>query len=48
MKIVQEENLHQVEHHLRSSYDIDIDMMSCLFFALGMLICAFLLHLFVF
>jgi hypothetical protein len=46
MKIVQEENLHQVEHHLRSSYDID--MMSCLFFALGMLICAFLLHLFVF
>ena len=36
MKIVQEENLNQVGHHLRSSYDID--MMSCLFFALGMLL----------
>ncbi|MFV5490006.1 hypothetical protein [Acinetobacter sp. ASP199] len=46
MKIVQEENLHQVEHHLSSGYHID--MMSCLFFALGMLICGFLLHLFVF
>ncbi|WP_347452961.1 hypothetical protein [Acinetobacter thermotolerans] len=47
MKIVQEENIHQVEqHHLSSGYDID--MMSGLFFVLGMLICGLVLHHFVF
>lgn len=46
MKIVQEETLQQVEHHLSSRYNID--MMSCLFFILGMLICGFILHTFIF
>ncbi|HJF27051.1 hypothetical protein OC498_03640 [Acinetobacter bohemicus] len=46
MKIVQEENLQQVEHRLGSRYDLD--MMSCVFFALGMLICGFILHTFIF
>lgn len=46
MKIVQEENLQQVEHHLGSRYQLD--MMSCLFFVLGMLICGYILHKFVF
>ncbi len=46
MKIMQEENLHQVEQSIRSRYDIDL--MSGTFFVLGMLICGFLLHLFIF
>jgi len=45
MKIVQEENIQSVEHQLNSRYQID--GMSCLFFALGMLMCAFILHTFI-
>ncbi len=36
MKIVQEENLQHVEHQLEQRYQLD--PMSCLFFALGMLL----------
>jgi hypothetical protein len=46
MKIVQEETLQQVEHHLSSRYQIDL--MSSLFFILGMLICGLVLHIFIF
>lgn len=45
MKIVQEENIQQIEHHLSSRYNLD--MMSCLFFVLGMIMCGFILHLFI-
>ena len=46
MKIVQEENLQHVEHQLEQLYKLDA--MSCLFFALGMLLSAYALHYFVF
>jgi|GEM_PF-375167 hypothetical protein len=46
MKVVQEENLSQVDHHMESRYQIE--PMSCLFFMLGMLICAYVLHTFIF
>jgi hypothetical protein len=42
MKIVQEENLQQVEHHIGQRYQLDL--MSCLFFVLGMFISAYFLH----
>ncbi|WP_167348722.1 MULTISPECIES: hypothetical protein [Acinetobacter] len=45
MKVVQEENLSQVDHQIESRYRIE--PMSCLFFILGMLICAYFLHNFV-
>ncbi|MFC6053234.1 hypothetical protein ACFPT0_10375 [Acinetobacter portensis] len=46
MRIVQEENLQQVEHRIGNRYQLDF--MSCLFFVLGMLASAYLLHTFVF
>ncbi|GJC30095.1 hypothetical protein KAM398_00740 [Acinetobacter sp. KAM398] len=46
MKIVQEENLQHVEHQLEQRFQLD--PMSCLFFALGMLLSAYGLHFFVF
>ena len=46
MKIVQEENLQHVEHQLEQRYQLE--PMSCLFFALGMLLSAYGLHYFVF
>lgn len=45
MKVVQEENIQTVETQLNSRYQID--SMSCLFFVLGMLMCAFILHTFI-
>ncbi|CAM2817701.1 hypothetical protein ACCE111639_01925 [Acinetobacter celticus] len=45
MKIVQEENLQQVEHQLISRYHIE--PMACFFFTLGMLMCAYFLHTFI-
>ncbi|MGE8541803.1 hypothetical protein [Acinetobacter sp. ANC 3813] len=45
MKIVQEENLPQAGHSLISRYQIE--PMACLFFALGMMICAYLVHTFI-
>ncbi|WP_162898107.1 MULTISPECIES: hypothetical protein [unclassified Acinetobacter] len=45
MKIVQEENLQPLEHQLTSRYHIE--PMACLFFALGMLMCAYILHTFI-
>jgi len=46
MKIVQEENLQSVEHQMGQRYRLD--KMSCLFFVLGMMISAYLLHQFIF
>jgi hypothetical protein len=46
MKVVQEENIQHVEHHIVQRYPLD--MMSCLFFCLGMFICAYFLHHFIF
>ncbi|WP_291335424.1 hypothetical protein [Acinetobacter sp. UBA801] len=46
MKIVQEENLQHVEHQLEQRYQLE--PMSCLFFALGMLLSVYGLHYFVF
>ena len=46
MRIVQEENLQQVEHRIGNRYQLDL--MSCLFFVLGMFVSAYLLHTFIF
>lgn len=45
MKIVQEENIQHVEHRIQRNLRLDI--MSCLFFILGMFLCAYLLHHFI-
>jgi hypothetical protein len=45
MKIVQEENMQQVEHHLIKRYPLDLH--SCLFFILGMMISGFIAHHFI-
>jgi hypothetical protein len=45
MKIVQEENIQQVEHRIGNRYQLD--SMSCLFFVLGMFVSAYLLHTFI-
>ncbi|NNH00867.1 MULTISPECIES: hypothetical protein [Acinetobacter Taxon 24] len=45
MKIVQEENIQQVEHQLGKRFQLD--SISCLFFVLGMFMSAYLLHLFI-
>ncbi|CAM4131537.1 hypothetical protein [Acinetobacter pragensis] len=45
MKIVQEENLQHAGHRLISRYQVE--PMACLFFILGMMICAYLLHTFI-
>ncbi len=45
MKIVQEENIRQVEHQLSKRFQLD--SISCLFFVLGMFMSAYLLHHFI-
>ncbi|MEG0826824.1 MAG: hypothetical protein VB979_03320 [Acinetobacter sp.] len=45
MKIVQEENIQQVEHQLIKRFQLD--PISCLFFVLGMFMSAYLLHHFI-
>lgn len=46
MKIVQEENMQQVEHQLTKHFQLDST--SCLFFVLGMFMSAYILHHFIF
>lgn len=46
MKIVQEEDMQQVEHQLTKRFQLDT--ISCLFFALGMFMSAYILHHFIF
>jgi hypothetical protein len=45
MKIVQEENIPSVEHHLSKRFELDT--VSCLFFVLGMFMSAYILHHFI-
>lgn len=45
MRVVQEENIAPVEHHIQSRYSIE--PMAALFFTLGMFMCAFVLHQFI-
>ncbi len=45
MKIVQEENIQQVEPHLGKRFQLD--SVSCLFFVLGMFMSAYMLHHFI-
>ena len=42
MKIIQEENIQPVEHRIQQRYRLD--SMCCLFFILGMFLCAYLFH----
>lgn len=45
MKIIQEETIQPVEHRIQQRYQVD--SMSCLFFLLGMFLCAYSLHYFI-
>ena len=45
MKIVQEENIQQVEHQLEKRFQLVST--SCLFFMLGMFMSAYILHHFI-
>ncbi|WOE31559.1 MULTISPECIES: hypothetical protein [unclassified Acinetobacter] len=45
MKMMQEENIQPLEHRIERT--IRVDIISCLFFMLGMFICAYLLHHFI-
>lgn len=45
MKIVQEENIQHAEHQFIKHFDLDST--SCVFFMLGMLLSAYLLHHFI-
>ena len=45
MKIVQEENIQPIQQRIWTRPKLDI--ISCLFFILGMFICAYILHYFI-
>lgn len=45
MKIVQEENIQHAEHQFIKHFDLDST--ACVFFMLGMLLSAYLLHHFI-